>query len=43
MMVALGLVLFGHMDVVPVLALAEIVGAAGIAAFAAHLFINRKG
>jgi hypothetical protein len=42
MMVALGLVLFGHMDVAPVLALAEIVGAAGIAAFAANLFINLK-
>lgn len=42
MMVALGLVLFGHMDVAPVLALAEIVGALGIAAFAANLFLNLK-
>lgn len=43
MMVALGLVLFGRMDVAPVLALAEIVGALGIAAFAANLFLNLKG
>jgi hypothetical protein len=42
MMVALALVLFGRMDVAPVLALAEIVGAAGIVAFAANLFINLK-
>jgi hypothetical protein len=43
MMVALSLVLFGRMDVAPVLALGEIAGAAGIAAFAANLFINLKG
>jgi cbb3-type cytochrome oxidase subunit 1 len=42
MMVTLGLVLFGRMDVAPVLALAEIVAAAGILAFAANLFINLK-
>jgi hypothetical protein len=42
MMVALGLVLFGRMAVVPVLGAAEIVAALGIAAFAANLFINLK-
>jgi hypothetical protein len=42
MMVALGLVLFGQTGVVPVLALAEIVAALGVAAFAANLFINLK-
>jgi len=42
MMVALGLVLFGRMEVAPVLALGEIVAAVGILAFAANLFINLK-
>jgi hypothetical protein len=42
MMLALGLVLFGQMAVVPVLGAAEIVAALGIAAFAANLFINLK-
>jgi hypothetical protein len=42
MMVALGLVLFGQMAVVPVLGAAEIVGALGILTFAANLFINLK-
>lgn len=42
MMVALGLVLFGRMEVAPLLALAEVVGALGIAAFAANLFLNLK-
>jgi hypothetical protein len=42
MMTALALVLFGRMEVAPVLALAEITGAAGIVAFAANLFINLK-
>jgi hypothetical protein len=42
MMVALGLVLFGRMEVAPLLALGEIVAAAGIVAFAANLFINLK-
>jgi hypothetical protein len=38
----LALVLFGRMDVAPVLALAEVVGALGIAAFVANLFVNLK-
>jgi hypothetical protein len=42
MMVALGLVLFGQMAVVPVLGAAEIVAALGILAFAANLFVNLK-
>jgi hypothetical protein len=42
MMTALGLVLFGRMEVVPVLVLGEITAALGIAAFAANLFINLK-
>jgi uncharacterized membrane protein YhaH (DUF805 family) len=42
MMVALGLVLFGQMAVVPVLGAAEIVAALGVLAFAANLFINLK-
>lgn len=42
MMVALGLVLFGRMAVVPVLGAAEIVAALGIVTFAANLFINLK-
>jgi cbb3-type cytochrome oxidase subunit 1 len=42
MMTALGLVLFGRMEVVPVLVLGEITAALGVAAFAANLFINLK-
>jgi uncharacterized membrane protein (DUF441 family) len=42
MMTALGLVLFGRMEVVPVLAAGEIAAALGVAAFAANLFINLK-
>jgi hypothetical protein len=42
MMGALAAVLFGQTGVVPVLAVAEIVGALGIAAFAANLFMNLK-
>lgn len=42
MMTALGFVLFGQTAVVPVLGVAEVVGALGIAAFAANLFVNLK-
>jgi hypothetical protein len=42
MMSALGLLLFGQVGVAPVLALAEIVAALGIVAFAANMFINLK-
>jgi hypothetical protein len=42
MMVALSLVLLGRSGIEPVLALAEIAAALGIAAFAANLFLNLK-
>jgi hypothetical protein len=42
MMSALGLLLFGKVGVAPVLALAEIVAALGIVAFAVNMFINLK-
>jgi hypothetical protein len=42
MMTGLGLVLFGHTAVVPALVVGEFAAAAGIAAFAANLFINLK-
>jgi hypothetical protein len=42
MMSALGLLLFGQVGVAPVLALAEIVAALGIVAFAVNMFINLK-
>jgi hypothetical protein len=42
MMVALSVLLFGHQEIEPVLALSEVGGAIGIAAFAANLFINLK-
>ena len=42
MMVSLGLVLFDHPAVVPALVVGEFTAAAGIAAFAANLFINLK-
>jgi len=42
MMSALALLLFGQVGVAPVLALAEIVAALGIVAFAVNMFINLK-
>ena len=42
MMGALTLLLLGHMSIAPVLAIAEIVGALAILAFAANLFLNLK-
>jgi hypothetical protein len=42
MMGALTLLLLGHMGIAPVLAIAEIVGALAILAFAANLFLNLK-
>jgi hypothetical protein len=42
MMVALSLVLLGRTGIEPALALAEIVAALGISAFAANLFLNLK-
>lgn len=42
MMAALSAMLFGHREVEPMLAISEIAGAIGIAAFAANLFINLK-
>jgi hypothetical protein len=42
MMVALSMLLLGHPQVEPVLAASEIVGALGIVAFAANLFLNLK-
>jgi hypothetical protein len=42
MMVALSLLLLGHAAIEPVLAVSEIVGALGIAAFAVNLFVNLR-
>lgn len=42
MLVALSMLLFGNMAVAPVLAISEIVAAAGILVFAANLFLNLK-
>jgi hypothetical protein len=42
MMISLGLVLFGQTAVVPALVAGEFTAAAGVAAFAANLFINLK-
>ena len=42
MMGALSMLLLGHVAVAPVLAIAEIIGALAIVAFAANLFLNLK-
>jgi hypothetical protein len=42
MMVALSMLLLGHHGIEPVLAGSEIVGAVGIVAFAANLFVNLR-
>ena len=42
MMIALACLLFGQTAIAPVLAVSEIVGALGIVAFAANLFLNLK-
>ena len=42
MMGALSMLLLGHVAVAPVLAIAEIIGALAIIAFAANLFLNLK-
>ena len=42
MMGALTMLLLGHMSIAPVLAIAEIVGALAILAFAANLFLNLR-
>ncbi len=42
MMVALGCVLKGYLGAIPVLAISEIIGALGIVAFAANIFLNLK-
>ena len=42
MMVALTMLLLGHMAIAPVLAISEIIGALAIVAFAANLFLNLK-
>jgi hypothetical protein len=42
MLGGLAMVLFGHMVVVPVMALAEVAAALGVLAFAANLFVNLK-
>jgi hypothetical protein len=42
MMGALSMLLLGHVAVAPILAIAEIIGALAIVAFAANLFLNLK-
>lgn len=42
MMGALSMLLLGHVAVAPVLAIAEVIGALAILAFAANLFLNLK-
>ena len=42
MMGALGMLLFGHVGIAPVLAVSEIIAALAIVAFAANLFLNLK-
>lgn len=42
MLGALAMLLLGHTQVVPVMAVAEVAAAAGVLAFAANLFVNLK-